>query len=115
MNLQWAHLEYSRNHIQLLYPTQQILLTSSSVVDWLECWSRSDRKGKLSAQTFTSFKHSCLALPKIVNYLTEHRQFKYVLSSRLQNDPLEHHFGLYRMMSGEQYHVIYCQIRVNEE
>ena len=42
----------------------------SRVVDWLERWSRSDRKGKLSAQTFTSFKHSCLALPKIVNYLT---------------------------------------------
>ena len=64
----------------------------------------------MPAQTLTSFKHSCLELPKILNYLNEHRQFKYVFSSRLQNDSLEHHIGLYRMMSGAQYHVSYCQI-----
>ena len=87
----------------------------SKAVDWLDCWSsRSEKNGKLSAQTFTSFKHSCMALPKIVNFLTENRQFQYVLSSRLQNDPLEHHFGLYRMMSGAQYHISYCQILESE-
>ena len=82
----------------------------SRVVDWLECWLILDRKGKLSTETFTSIKLSCLALPKIINYLTADQQFNYVLSSRLQNDPLEHHFGLYRMMSGAQFHCIYCQI-----
>ena len=88
----------------------------SNVVDWLGCWSlRSEKSGKLSAQTFTSFKHSCLAIPKIVNYLTEFREFNYMLSSRLQNDPLEHHFGLYRMMSGAQYHISYCQILESEK
>ena len=36
-----------------------------------------------------------------------------MLSSRLQNDPLEHHFGPYRMMFVTQYHS-YCQILESE-
>ena len=36
--------------------------------------------------------------------------FNYLLTSRIQNDPLEYHFGLYRQMSGSQYHISYCQI-----
>ena len=46
---------------------------------------------------------------RIVNYLTETCGFEYVLTSFLQNDPLEHHFGLYRMMAGGRYHITYCQ------
>ena len=72
------------------------------VVDWADCGQTMlDKNGILSPQTFTSFRHSCLALPSIVNHLT-------------QNDPLEHHFGLYRMMSGAQYHISYCQILETE-
>ena len=37
-----------------------------------------------------------------------------MLTSRLQNDPIEHHFGLYRMMSGAHYHVSYSQIIESE-
>ena len=85
------------------------------VVDWADCWrAMPDKNGKLSPQTFTSFRHSCLALPSIVNHLTENCGYSYVLSSFLQNDPLEHHFGLYRMMSGAQYHISYCQILETE-
>ena len=69
---------------------------------------------KLSPQTFTSFYHSCLALIEIVNRLTQNCGFDYVLISRLQNDPIEHHFGLYRMMSGAQYHISYSQILESE-
>ena len=50
-----------------------------------------------------------MCLPKIVNYLTNSCGFDYVLSSFLQNDSLEHHFGLYRMLSGAQYQVTACQ------
>ena len=32
------------------------------------------------------------------------------LTRFLQTDALEHHFGLYRMMSGSNYHVSYLQI-----
>ena len=85
------------------------------VIDWLECWkSIPEKNGKLSPQTFTSFRHSCVTLSLIVNHLTQHCGFSYVLSSFLQNDPLEHHFGLYRMMSGAQYHISYCQLLQTE-
>ena len=38
----------------------------------------------------------------------------YVLSSFLQTDPLEHHFGLYRMTAGSNYHISYIQILESE-
>ena len=81
---------------------------------WLDNWKDAPESGKLSKQTFTSFKHSSVALMRIVNYLTETCGFEYVLTSFLQNDPLEHHFGLYRMMAGGHYHITYCQILETE-
>ena len=51
---------------------------------------------------------------EIVNHLAHNCGFDYVLTSRLQNDPIEHHFGLYRMMSGAQYHISYSQILESE-
>ena len=75
---------------------------------WLDRWrSTNDKDGKLSPQTFVSFRHSCITLPLIVSHLIKNCDFSYVLSSRLQNDPIEHQFGLYRMMSGAQYHISY--------
>ena len=53
-------------------------------------------------------------MPEITNYLSEYCVFKYLLSSFLQTDPLEYHFGLYRMMSGSNYHVTYLQILETE-
>ena len=85
------------------------------IVYWLEAWqSLPEKGGKLSKQTFTSFKHACLVLPQITNFLTENCSFSYLLTSFLQTDPLEHHFGLYRMMSGSNYHVSYLQILESE-
>ena len=40
--------------------------------------------------------------------------FQYLLTSRIQNDPLEHHFGLYRQMSGSHYQISYSQILESE-
>ena len=37
-----------------------------------------------------------------------------MLTSFLQTDPLEHHFGLYRVMSGANYHISYLQILETE-
>ena len=48
---------------------------------------------------------SCLALIKIANHLTQKSGFDYILTLRLQNDPIEHHFRLYCIMSGAQYHI----------
>ena len=53
----------------------------AKVVDWLDNWkSLPEKDGKLSAQTFISIKHSCLALPRIVNYLTKECGFNYFLT-----------------------------------
>ena len=77
------------------------------VAFWLDAWEALPGKlGKLSKQTFTSLKHACIALPEITNHLVQNSEFSYVLSSFLQRDPLEHHFGLYRMMSGSNYHIL---------
>ena len=85
------------------------------VIEWLDKWKNlSHKTGKLTTQTFTSFRHSCIAITSIINYLIKDCDFTYVLTSFLQNDPLEHHFGLYRMMSGAQYHNSYCQIIESE-
>ena len=85
------------------------------IANWLDCWRyRQGKHGKLSPQTSTSFSHKCFALIEIVNHLTQNCGFDYVLTSRLQNDPIEHHFGLYRMMSGAQYHISYSQILESE-
>ena len=87
----------------------------SRVVEWLDFWkSMPGKHGKLTCQTFTSFRHSCICLQNTVNILTGPCQFAYVLSSFLQNDPIEHHFGLYRMMSGAQYNITLCQILETE-
>ena len=81
------------------------------VSNWLERRSSTSGKGgKLSAQTFISFRHLCITLPLITSHLTQNCGFEYVLSSRLQNDPIEHQFGIYRMMSAAQYHITYSQI-----
>ena len=65
-------------------------------------------------QTFTCFRYACIVIPQITNYLTETCGYSYLLTSFLHTDPLEHHFGLYRMMSGSNYHFSYIQILESE-
>ena len=85
------------------------------IVNWLYTWrSLPGKQGNLTPQTFTSFKHTCEALPILVNHLTSQCGFSYVLTYFLQTDPLEHHFGLFRIMSGSNYHVSYGQILETE-
>ena len=87
----------------------------STIVIWLEQWRALPiTHGKLTPQTFTSFRHSCVTLPKLVHYLTNECKFSYVLTSFVQNDPIEHHFGVYRQMSGSNYNVSVCQVLESE-
>ena len=79
----------------------------SKVTKWLDKWrSLPNKHGKLTAQTFTSFQHSCIVLEQIVNHLTNNCGFTYVLSS--------FHFGIYWMISGAQYNVTVCLIFQSE-
>ena len=77
------------------------------IINWIDAWEAITKSSKapLIRQTFTSLRHTCLALPLLVYHLTNECGFAYVLTSFLQNDPLEHHFGLYRQMSGANYHI----------
>ena len=90
----------------------------SMFVSWLQDWktfSCSGRAGKLSSQTFTSLIHTFQVIPKIINYLTsDDCGFSYVLTGFLQNDSLEKHFGVYRLMSGCNYNISVCQILESE-
>ena len=71
------------------------------IVDWLDQWKTfPEKSGKLTTQTFTSLCHSCLALPKIVNHLTQNRGFYFVLSYFLQTDPLEPGCPIYGPRAG---------------
>ena len=100
--------------LPLTYNDSRFLFLSR-VTEWLDHWKTIPQKyGKLSPQTFKRFHHSSTCLPKIVNYLTHSCGFDYVLSSFLQNDSLEHHFGLYRMLSGANYQVTACQVYESE-
>ena len=86
------------------------------IVVWIETWEATTKanKASLTHQTFTSLRHTCITLPLLVHHLTNNCGFSYVLTSFLQNDALEHHFGLYRQMSGANYHISYLQILESE-
>ena len=51
-----------------------------------------------------------MALPLLVNRLTGECKFQYLLTARIKNDRLEHHFGQYKQMSGSHYHITYTQM-----
>ena len=91
-----------------------ILLTR--IVYWLEAWkSLSEKGGKLTSRRLpASNMHASCCLPQIANFLTQDCGFSYLLTSFLQTDPMEHHFGLYCMRSGANYHVSYLQILESE-
>ena len=58
-----------------------------------------------------------IAHPILLQRLTLEYGFEYSLTLvtyRIQNDPLEHHFGLYRQMSGLNYNISHCQILASE-
>ena len=84
------------------------------VIVWIETWEATTKANKASLTRPTSLRHTCISLPLIVRHLTNNCSFSYVLTSFLQNDALEHNFGLYRQMSGTNYHISYCQILESE-
>ena len=73
-------------------------------------------------QYYASFKwHSCkFWLLKYfwllrVHMLCTKYGFQFLLASRIQNDPLEHHFWFVRQMSGSHYQISYSQILESEQ
>ena len=111
INMPYKHVRLNDSLSRPLISNDDRFIFLTRIVYWLDAWqSLPEKGGKLSKQTFTSFRHACLVLPQITNFLTENCGYSFLLTSFLQTDPLEHHFGLYRMMSGSNYHVSYLQI-----
>ena len=111
VNVPYKHIRLNDSSCRPFTVNDERFIFLTRIVNWLESWeSHSLKDGKLSKQTFTSLRHACIVLPQIVNYLTGKCGYAYILTRFLQTDPLEHHFGLYRMMSGSNYHVSYLQI-----
>ena len=116
-NVNWVGMDIRFNNPNFapLHLNDPRISFLNDVVKWLDCWKFiPTSRGKLTPQTFTSFRHTCIALPFLVQRLTLECGFEYLLTSRIQNDPLEHHFGLYRQMSGSNYNISYCQILESE-
>ena len=115
INMPYKHVRLNDPMSKPLTFNDERFIFLTRIVFWLDAWqSMPEKGGKLSKQIFTSLKHACLVLPQITNFLTETCGYSYLLTSFLQTDPFEHHFGLYRMMSGTNYHVSHQQILESE-
>ena len=111
VNMPYKHVRLNDPLCRPLTSDDERFIFLTRIIYWLEAWqSLPEKGGKLSKQTFTSLKHACLVLPQITHFLTVNCGYSYLLTSFLQTDQLEHHFGLYRMMSGANYHISYLQI-----
>ena len=116
-NVNWVgkNIRFNDEYSAPISPSDFRLTFLNNVVTWLDCWVNLPFvSGKLTAQTFTSFRHTCEAFSLLVKLLTENCGYQYFLTSRIQNDALEHHFGLYRQMSGSHYQISFSQILESE-
>ncbi len=67
-------------------------------------------ENSLTRETFIATIQSAEAIPEVVKYLTEEKGLSYVLTGKLQSDPLERRFSWYRQLSGANYYVSVRQV-----
>ena len=83
----------------------------NSFLDWLESWkAMCCTTGMLTLETHSALALSTNCLIEITNYCINELEFKYILTGKLQTDPLEYRFGKYRQLAGGQYNVTLRQI-----
>ncbi|KAK8777450.1 hypothetical protein V5799_029206 [Amblyomma americanum] len=80
-------------------PTDAILV---DFLDYLDKWEAgtSGKQGFLSDSTATGLRVTLASTLSLLQYLTETLRFKYLMTSRLSTDPVEHLFGIIRQSSG---------------
>lgn len=80
-------------------PTAAILV---DFLDYLDKWEAgtSGKQGFLSDSTATGLRVTLASTLSLLQYLTETLRFKYLMTSRLSTDPVEHLFGIIRQSSG---------------
>ncbi|KAH9380739.1 hypothetical protein HPB48_008879 [Haemaphysalis longicornis] len=89
--------------------TAEALRPSSPSVDklhyflsFLSAWEKhtNGKDGFLSQSTATGLRVTLSSVLSLLEYLAQHVGFKYVMTSRLSQDPAEHLFGIVRQSSG---------------
>ena len=91
-NVNWVgkDIRFKDEYSAPIYPGDFRLHFLNNLVSWSDIWNNLPTLSrKLTPQTFTSFRHTCE-----VKQLTENCGFQYLLTARIQNDALEHHYGL---------------------
>lgn len=82
---------------------------------WLDKWEMIDLNGKLTKETHLALKLTTYGLVQLVEYCMKELKFQYILPGKFQTDALENRFGLYRQLSGSQYHISLRQIFESEK
>ncbi|KAH8038261.1 hypothetical protein HPB51_000234 [Rhipicephalus microplus] len=92
----------SRFRAEALRPASTDVAFLSNFLDFLNDWeSFSDNKRHfLSESTAIGFRVTIANTLSLLKYLTESVGFKYLMTSRLSTDPVEHFFGIVRQSSG---------------
>ncbi|XP_075748167.1 uncharacterized protein LOC142814123 [Rhipicephalus microplus] len=92
----------SRFRAEALRPASTDAAFLSNFLDFLNDWeSFSDNKRHfLSESTAIGFRVTIANTLSLLKYLTESVGFKYLMTSRLSTDPVEHFFGIVRQSSG---------------
>ncbi|KAJ3644415.1 hypothetical protein Zmor_022148 [Zophobas morio] len=81
---------------------------------WLEKWSTLNKDG-LSKDTASALFRSTSILLKFAEYSLTTLKVNYILPEKCETDNLEERFGLYRRLSGSNYHVSVRQILESEK
>ena len=74
----------------------------SKIVIWIDEWKLSGKLG-LSDETFKTFKHTSIVMPRLVEYLLLDKGIDYILTGKIHSDFLEKRFGRYRQLNGANY------------
>ncbi|GBN68902.1 hypothetical protein AVEN_150405-1 [Araneus ventricosus] len=73
------------------------------------------KTGGLSKETHASLKVTTNAITEIAVYCNENFGLNFILPGKFQTDNLESRFGLYRQMSGSNYHISIRQLFETEK
>lgn len=83
---------------------------------WLDKWrSLESQNGKLSVETHTALRLTTYGLMQVTEYCSKELNMSYILPGKFQTDSLEARFGLYRQLSGCQYHISLRQLLETEK
>ncbi|XP_068083561.1 uncharacterized protein [Anabrus simplex] len=78
---------------------------------WLDDWENMNLPGgTLTKETHSALKLTTYGLIELAEYCLSELNMSYLLPGKFQTDALEARFGLYRRLSGSQYHVSVRQI-----